>query len=118
MSADDIGGEHDAFLGDLSENVKQDFLIKKRVLSFEEYFSLALSQPLVHARNAAQYLVDCFRHFGADGDRFQLFDVPFEDGLDHLVGQEQSLAGRVPEPGQVRPARQGEPPDPASRAQR
>lgn len=90
MSGDQMGGKHDAFLGDLSNSVKQDFLIKKRVLSFEEYFELALAQPMIHARNAAQYLVDCFRYFGVEGDRFQLFDVPFEDGLDHLVGQEQS----------------------------
>ena len=76
------------FLSELSQNVKQDFIIKKRVLSFDEYFALAVSNPRIHARSAAQYVVDCFRYFGSEGDRFRLFDVPFEEGSDRLVGQE------------------------------
>lgn len=88
MSADDARLDPSSFLRDLSENVRQDFLLKKRVLSFEEYIHLVVANPRVHARNAAQYLVDCFQHFGRDGDRFRLFDVPFEDGQDRLVGQE------------------------------
>jgi predicted Ser/Thr protein kinase len=76
------------FLGELTQYVKQDFILKKRVLSFEEYFALVASNPRVHARNSSQYLVDCFRHFGLDGERFRLFDVPFDGGIDRLVGQE------------------------------
>ena len=76
------------FLKDLSQAVQQDFIVKKRVLSFEEYFTLVMSNPQVHARSAAQYVVDCFRHFGLDGDRFKLFDVAFDQGVDRLVGQE------------------------------
>lgn len=89
MSADEARLDPQAFLHDLSEHVRQDFLLKKRVLSFAEYFQLVVSHPRVHARNAAQYLVDCFCHFGRDGDRFLLFDVPFEEGRDRLVGQEE-----------------------------
>ncbi|MBM4397422.1 MAG: serine protein kinase PrkA, partial [Deltaproteobacteria bacterium] len=81
------------FLSDLSQNVKQDFIIKKRVLSFEEYFALAVANPRVHARSASQYVVDCFRHFGLDGDRFRLFDVAFDEGTDRLVGQEECQQG-------------------------
>lgn len=90
MSTDDARLDPAEFIHGLSEHVRQDFLLKKRVLSFEEYASLVLNNPRVHARNAAQYLVDCFCHFGRDKDRFRLFDVPFEDGQDRLIGQEPS----------------------------
>ncbi len=89
MSTDDTRLDAASFLSDLSNQVRQDFLLKKRVLSFEEYVALVLANPRIHARNAAQYLVDCFRHFGEEGNRFRLFDVPFEEGRDRLVGQEE-----------------------------
>lgn len=78
------------FISDLTQHVKQDFIIKKRVLSFEEYLGLVLSNPKVHTRNAAQYLVDCFKYFGMEQDHFSLFDCPFDEGADHLVGQEEA----------------------------
>ncbi len=80
-----------AFLKDLAQSVRNDFILKKRVLSFEEYVALVAANPRLHARNAAQYAVDCFGHFGLqNGRRFRLFDVPFDDGTDRLVGQEDS----------------------------
>lgn len=91
MSSDGRRWEPATFLADLAQSVRDDFIVKKRVLAFEEYIALASTNPRLHARNAVQYAVDCFRHFGlVDGDRFRLFDVPFDDGKDRLVGQEQS----------------------------
>jgi predicted Ser/Thr protein kinase len=91
MSTDGRRWEPATFLADLSHSVRDDFILKKRVLSFEEYIALVTANPRLHTRNSAQYAVDCFRHFGlVDGDRFRLFDVPFDDGVDRLVGQEQS----------------------------
>jgi predicted Ser/Thr protein kinase len=71
------------------DDVRQDFIIKKRVLSFHEYLELCSKNPHRQARTAAQYLVDCFNYFGKKEDRFSLFDVPFENGKDCLLGQEQ-----------------------------
>jgi len=88
MSTDETRTDPSSFLRDLSEQVRQDFLLKKRVLSFEEYVALAVANPRIHARSAAQYLVDCFDFFARDEGRFRLFDVPFEDGQDRLIGQE------------------------------
>jgi predicted Ser/Thr protein kinase len=73
----------------ICEDVRQDFIMKKRVLSFHEYLELCSNNPHRQARTAAQYLVDCFNYFGKNGDRFCLFDCPFEDGKDALLGQEQ-----------------------------
>jgi predicted Ser/Thr protein kinase len=90
MSSDTPFWKPDSFLAELSQSVRQDFILKKRVLSFEEYFSLVAANPRIHARSAAQYLVDCFSHFGTDGERFRLFDAAFDEGTDRLVGQERT----------------------------
>jgi predicted Ser/Thr protein kinase len=84
-------------LGDLGEAVKGDFTRNRRVLSFAEYLDLVVSEPTRQLRSAAQYVVDCFDHFGS-GDvgypwgqvrRFHLFDAPWDDGEDRLFGQEE-----------------------------
>lgn len=90
MSKDELSLDPGSFLRDISNQVRQDFLLKKRVLSFEEYLALVVANPRVHARNAAQYLVDCFRYFGEEAGAFRLFAVPFEDGREKLVGQEEA----------------------------
>lgn len=84
-------------LSQIGENILSEFVSKKRVLSFGEYFALAAQEPHVHARNTAQYIVDCFEHFGREeierpGEtvtRFKLFDAPFDNGREPLIGQEQ-----------------------------
>lgn len=78
------------FLRELSQQVSQEFLLKKRVLSFGEYLELVFRNPRIHCRTAAQYVVDCFRYFGREGKRFRLFDVPFEEGKERLIGQEEA----------------------------
>jgi len=75
-------------LQSIYEEIRQDFIIKKRVLSFHEYLELCSKNPHQQARTAAQYLLDCFNYFGKDGERFLLFDIPFENGKDCLLGQE------------------------------
>jgi serine protein kinase len=48
----------------LATAVAQDFESTRRVLSFEEWFELLCQAPHVHARNAAQYMRDCFDFYG------------------------------------------------------
>lgn len=80
----------------LAAAVAQDFESTRRVLSFEEWFELLSAAPQVHARNAAQYLRDCFDFYGRRDvripsgkvARFRLFDCEFEAGAVRLVGQE------------------------------
>lgn len=82
--------DHERFLAELTQSIKQDFIIKKRVLSFEEYMGLVAQNPRIHARNSAQYLMDCFNYFGMNGERFRLFDLEFEGGYERLIGQERA----------------------------
>lgn len=86
-----------ALLGTLCESIRQEFSRQRRVLAFSEYLELLVAAPARQLRSAAQYLVDCFDHFGtttvrhAYGElrRFSLFDCPWSDGADRLFGQEQ-----------------------------
>jgi len=80
----------------LAAAVAQDFESTRRVLSFDEWFELLCGAPHLHARNAAQYLRDCFDHYGRRDvripsgkvARFRLFDCEFDGGVGRLVGQE------------------------------
>ncbi|PID38576.1 MAG: serine protein kinase [Proteobacteria bacterium] len=80
-------------IGDL---VHDHFADNKRVLSFAEYMALVEQHPRRHLRNAAQYLVDMFDHYGTEEvrspagmvRRFKLFDAPWEAGERGLIGQE------------------------------
>ena len=87
----------------LAAAVAQDFETTRRVLSFEEWFELMCQAPQVHARNAAQYLRDCFDFYGRRDvripsgkvARFRLFDCDFDDhgsgpNNARLVGQERA----------------------------
>ena len=93
---------HDAkdALGRLGGDLKEEFEVKKRVLSFAEYFELFWEAPHRHARNAARYLLDAFEHYGSHPverpwgteTRWRLFDAPFDGGRNRLVGQEAAQA--------------------------
>src|SRR5581483_2411248 len=89
-------------LGRIGQEVRDTFMRNRRVMSFGEFFSLFESHPEQYSRNAAQYLKDVFDHFGTvevkslraphpggSITRFRLFDVPFDEGRDRLVGQEE-----------------------------
>ncbi|HIA04557.1 MAG TPA: serine protein kinase PrkA, partial [Myxococcales bacterium] len=84
------------YLDRLGQQLSDEFEAKRRVMSFEEYLDLFVSTPRGHARSAAQYMLDCFHYFGESEietalgpvRRWNLFDAPFDDGRDKLVGQE------------------------------
>ncbi len=83
-------------LAALGETIRGDFDRNRRVLSFGEYLELVLASPARQLRSAAQYLVDCFDHYGTstidypwgEQRRFHLFDCPWDGARDRLIGQE------------------------------
>ncbi|MGE0872634.1 MAG: serine protein kinase PrkA [Kofleriaceae bacterium] len=94
-SASDPGPVRD-ILAELGTAVRDDFTRNRRVLSFSEYLTLVVGQPLRQLRSATQYIVDCFEHYGSttvkypwgEVRRFTLFDAPWASGEDRLFGQE------------------------------
>lgn len=84
-------------LRQLGEHIRDDFAKNRRVMSFSEYLDLAASRPHQQLRSAPQYIRDCFDHYGEDTiqypwgpiRRFKLFDAPWADGRDRLIGQEE-----------------------------
>ena len=80
----------------LGESVRDDFTRNRRVMSFAEYLDLVVSEPTRQLRSAAQYIVDCFDHYGSSQVKypwgevrhFHLFDAPWASGEDRLFGQE------------------------------
>ncbi len=92
-------------VADLFERVRGDFGRAEQILSFEEWFGRAAANPRRHLRNAAQYLADALDFYGVEEverpggtvRRWKLFDCPWDDGKDHLVGQEtvQEAIARV-----------------------
>jgi predicted Ser/Thr protein kinase len=81
----------------IGEEIREAYARNQRVMSFAEYYSLALERPQMQARSAAQYLRDVFDHFGTEEvrhprgptQRWKLFDCPFDGGRERLVGQEE-----------------------------
>jgi len=81
---------------ELHSAVREDFTRNRRVLAFSEYLALAFADPNRQLRSSAQYLLDCFDHFGTEqvtypwGDvtHYKLFDAPWANGEDRLFGQE------------------------------
>lgn len=84
-------------LDSLASEVASEFAATRRLLSFEEWFELLLTEPRRQARNAAQYARDALDYFGAEEvripsgkvSRYKLFDRDFDDGP-RLVGQERA----------------------------
>src|SRR3982750_4870418 len=87
-------------LAALGAEIRDAYAKNRRVMSFDEYFALFAQAPERQARSAAQYLHDVFDHFGTEkvkhprGEllRWRLFDTPWNDGRDALVGQEEVQA--------------------------
>ena len=94
------------YLKTVGEQVQRTFLDNKTILAFQEYMEAFFEFPRVHARDAAQYLRDCFDFYGTEiverpsgpVRRFKLFDRPFDQGANTLqegeggapvVGQEE-----------------------------
>jgi predicted Ser/Thr protein kinase len=80
----------------LTEQCTRGFESESLVRSFREYLDEFLEAPERHGRTAARYLVDCLDHHGTEKvpgiggsvTRWKLFDAPFDEGRDRLVGQE------------------------------
>ena len=89
--------DSDSYLGKLSEQFREQFVSGKSVLSFEQYLELFAERPGHLGRNAAEYLKDTIDHFGREKissptgakSRFVLFDAPFDEGREKLIGQEE-----------------------------
>jgi serine protein kinase len=86
-----------AWLGQTTSELRESFARKRRVMSFSEYFTLFCSDMVRQTRSTAQYVRDALDHFGTEAvrsprgqvTRWKLFDCPWDDGKDHLVGQEE-----------------------------
>ena len=85
-------------VAELVEGYKEAFAQNKRILTFDDYLDLVMERPKRYCRDAATFVRDAFDHYGSypvdrpwgQETRFAIFDVPWEDGRDHLVGQEQA----------------------------
>jgi serine protein kinase len=81
----------------IHDGVREAYTRTRRVLSFDELYADARVHPRRYMRSAAQYVHDCFVHYGTrevrtprgNFIRHRLFDCPFDDGRDHLIGQEE-----------------------------
>ncbi len=85
-------------LDHIGHEVRDAYARNKRVMSFEEFYQLFAQRPEKFARSSAQYLKDVFEHFGSEevktaghglARRWKLFDAPYDDGRERLVGQEE-----------------------------
>ncbi len=79
---------------------KERFDQERSLLSFDEYLAIVAESPELQARDTARYLRDCFLYYGTEEvhrpygsyNRFLLFDCPFDEGRDPLVGHEAAQA--------------------------
>lgn len=87
-------------LRDVSIDVKRLFKERQSILSFDQFLDIVRAHPRRLMRNSAEYLRDCFLHFGETmipGDeqtkspptrRFKLFDMGTEKGMP-IIGCER-----------------------------
>src|SRR5207253_1672073 len=54
------------YLKSVGDQVQRAFLQNKTILAFQEYMEAFFETPRVHARDAAQYIRDCFDFYGTD----------------------------------------------------
>jgi serine protein kinase len=88
------------WLAQATGEMRESFARNRRVISFAEYVTLFSAEPERQLRSAAQYLRDVFDHFGTEPIRtprgpmirWKLFDCPWDNGKDALVGQEEVQA--------------------------
>src|SRR5260370_41910328 len=74
------------YLKSVGEQVQRTFLANKTILTFQEYMEAFFEAPRVHARDATQYIRDCFDFYGTEPlakpgaaiRRFKLFNRPFD----------------------------------------
>lgn len=88
----------DSYLRNLGENFEKRFASGRNILSYKEYLEEVAKNPHLHLRDAAAYVRDMFLYFGkrkvkypwGEIDRFILFDAPFGEKKEKLVGQEEA----------------------------
>jgi len=81
----------------LNERTSKTFASENRVVSYREFLDDFMAEPRRHARIAASYVADAFDRWGTESveipggslTRWKLFDAPFDDGRDPLIGQEE-----------------------------
>ncbi len=89
------------YLQAIGSQVQETFLKNKTILTFQEYLDAFGERPRVHARSAAQFIRDCFDHYGTEQvktpaglvRRFKLFDRPFDFVSDGGQDPGQMLEG-------------------------
>ncbi|MBN2725457.1 MAG: hypothetical protein JXR95_15435 [Deltaproteobacteria bacterium] len=77
---------------------KLDTAFSRNVYSFDEYLQLVRENPGRNMRGTLEYIRDCLDYFGSEmitvnGEkirRFNMFDAPFDEGRDPLIGQEEA----------------------------
>src|ERR1700694_3337926 len=87
------------YLKTVGEQVQGAFLGNKTILAFQEYMEAFFEAPRVHARDAAQYIRDCFDFYGTETlqtpsgptRRFKLFDRPFDQAAPLQEGEGGAL---------------------------
>ena len=91
------GFDAKSWLSQTTTELRENFARKRRVMSFAEYFALFCKDMLGQTRSSAQYVRDALDHFGTETvrsqrgpvTRWKLFDCPWDQGKDALVGQEE-----------------------------
>ena len=86
----------DALLSKQIGSYREQFDAQKNILSFADYLKVFEEAPESQVRDSARYIRDCFLHYGIAEvsrphgvfHRYLLFDCPFDDGKDALIGQE------------------------------
>lgn len=83
-----------------ADSVREEYLGRRRALSFDEYLGVLSRNPRHHLRDASRYLLDAFDYFGTtttthpwgELTRHNIFNQDFEGGSNRLVGQEVAQA--------------------------
>lgn len=70
----------------VADSIKAEFERDRPIMSFGEFVNLTLEAPQTYARSSAQYVRDCFEFYGRQDGAFKLFNAPFNDGRNAVIG--------------------------------
>ncbi len=87
-----------SLLEQAAKQVQSGFSQNRRIMSFDQFFEAFCEHPRRHGRSSAQLVRDAFLYYGkrtrsdARGEvtRYALFDAPFDEGRDRMIGQERA----------------------------
>ena len=124
--SDEGRGDPRERLHSLGLEIREAYAKNKRVMSFDEYFTLFSAQPARQVRSAAQYLRDVFDHFGTEevrdaaraDDALEAVRLPVGRRRDALIGQEEVQARVYRVLVELRARGAHQPAHPAARAER